>query len=151
MASDTASRLVADPRWKWGLADGMTFIPVGFERERWLICWSDYDGEAGGYQTSGGKWWGIAGSSDPMNLADGSWLPDLSDPATTGVLLSWLPGGWGCGYDPRVAAERRWTVEVWCSQHGGQDLVAYGPILGEAVALALLALPPETPWGVKRG
>lgn len=116
---DLARRAVACKGWRW--MAGMTAIPLSHERERWLLCWCEEDGsEAGGYQTTGGKWWGIATSDLPMVLREG-WVPDLTDPATLGCLLALVREAWG---DPRIhsapglyahdaAPEYRYQIAHW--------------------------------------
>ncbi len=134
---DLARRLVACPRWRW--MPGMTAIPLSHERERWLLCWCEEDGsEAGGYQTTGGKWWGIATSDLPMVLREG-WVPDLTDPATAGCLLAMLvaadPGaGWGVSCGPDVG---------WRATSCAHDLS--GATCGEALARALLVVWEDAP------
>ena len=117
---DLARRLVASRGWRW--MAGMTAIPLSHEWERWLLCWCEVDGSAaGGYQTAGGKWWGIATSDQPMVLREG-WVPDLTDPVTAGVLLGMLgrpttlPAPWICNWKPGVPlgeAVARALLVVW--------------------------------------
>lgn len=140
-----ARRLVALPGWRW--CEGMLLLPVGFEKERWLLCTVDsYSGKWGGgaYQTTYGKWWGIANNDDPIDLSDG-WLPDLTDPATGGVLLDALETECAArGWEVTVLfADGR--VEVIVRDPLGDDDVSevceIGSTLGHAAALALLEVP----------
>lgn len=90
-------RAVACKAWRW--VAGMLMMPDGFPKERWLLCWVESGrGNAGAYQTSGGKWWGIAESEADLDLSE--WIPDLSDTATIGCLLALVREAWG---DPHAS------------------------------------------------
>lgn len=152
--AEAAGALAAHPRWEWWT--GMTMIPAGFDRERWLLCWCDrrYDQRpdgtwpdgptgwnGGAYQTSGSKWWGIASSETPIDLGDG-WVPDLTDDATAGVLLGMLRSAvgfeLGLHYSIAARADRRWYVNV--PREPEHYDTHYGATLGEAAGRALLAV-----------
>jgi len=127
-----AKRAVACEAWEW--MSGMTAIPLGFERERWLLCWVQGK-EAGGYQTSGGKWWGIANSDTPMDLTE--WIPDLSEPATIGCLLDLVRKIWRDHTATIVATKESdgstgWIMESWNPQ---SPINQIGPFSTEAETL----------------
>lgn len=119
--------------------------------------WDGLDRAAlfGAYRQPNGILW--------MELADGEWLLDLTDPATAGVLLEMLPA-----IAPPAVADRKigdaWqTVEAenegdrWCVTVNTHRLERFtghpyaeitgvladgeGATLGEAVARTLLAIP----------
>jgi hypothetical protein len=125
---DLARRaLAAGMRWM----PGMTMIPVGFERERWLICWvgtayvsRDEDSatyqECGAYQSSGVKWWGIANNDDRIDLRDG-WVPDLADPATLGCLEAQVRERWGEDAYLKPIFGGGWVVDSRAIAISGQD------------------------------
>jgi len=91
-------------------------------------------------------YWRPAGEST-RSLADGSWLPDLDDPATLGCLLALVREAWR---EPTIHAEWfdvRWSV---CAsgdvmlETGGHRLAgerAYGWTEAEALVAALEAAP----------
>ena len=119
MAGDLERQLVADPRWRW--IEGVR------------VCVA-------------GSWRRIA--QDDEDLGAPEWarewvIVDLSDPATAGILLSWLPRTWMLEAVPGGVLATANTME--------DDGPICADTLGDAVARALLALPPETPWGGKRG
>jgi hypothetical protein len=120
---------------------GVLMSPAGF-CESWRVCWYDSDtDEAGGYKEGGGKCWGIGYSEYGIDMSDGRWSPDLTDPATVGVLLGLLPHPWTV-HSPSGEApgngHQEWRLTVWVG--GYRRVLHSGTTLGEAVASALLAL-----------
>lgn len=118
---DLARRLVADPRWRW--EPGVAFH-------------ENQTPGAGLYRDGRGR------VQDGLDAVPHAATPDLSDPATVGVLLSWLPLRMRSpGTDDAIWPHGTgWRVRVDGGLHPGATL-------GEAVARALLSLPPEMPWG----
>ncbi len=66
-------------------------------------------------------------------------VPDLTDPATVGVLLSWLSDDW------RTVRGKDWDGRPSCHVWHPAGHIFSGPTLGEAVARALIATSKETP------
>ncbi len=119
---DLARALVALPGWRW--RDGMLAQCSG--RSVRVVQW---DGDA------------VAGTGSRM-LPSGAWvpapvycddLPDLTDPATGGVLLGMLPPN-VILCDDGGTSHGGWHVEI---VDGGRW---YGSTLAEAAARALVAL-----------
>ena len=118
---DLERQLVADPRWRW---------------EPGMVYAENATPGAGLCRDGRGR------VQDTWDAVPHAATPDLSDPATAGILLSWMQRGY------TVVDYHTGEVEI----HPRIGLRFHvGRSLGEAVALALLALPPETPWGGERG
>ena len=136
MASDLERQLVADPRWRWEPGMLITDYGPGIR-----YCWQDEMYLHGADEGGSGGWMRIP----KARVGTAAYLPGLSDPATAGILLSWLPLGWAMD-SPSCDGRGAYAIVV-----DGEVETRRGPTLGEAAALALLALPPETPWGGERG
>lgn len=123
-AQDLARRLVAAPWWRW--RNGMSLLSDG---RRWRLVAV------------------VDGHHQIVNAHHSMWvvrmhrnaLPDLTDPATVGVLLARLvdadpSAGWSLGCGPDVG---------WRCTSSERDIS--GDTAGEAVAQALLAVLGEAP------
>ena len=133
MAGDLERQLVADPRWRWEPGMLITDYGPGIR-----YCWQDEMYLHGADEGGSGGWMRIP----KARVGTAAYFPDLSDPATAGILLSWLPRTWMIEAVPGGVLATANTME--------DDGPICAETLGEAVARALLALPPETPWGGER-
>jgi hypothetical protein len=113
--SDLARQLAAHPRFRWapGMLDTRGNRVVGVTAD-------------------GGPWWLLAAeyTSGGERVAS---VPDLTDPATAGVLLSWLPPGVFVRQSDPLGDPDVWSV-------GTTTSTGWGRSLGEAAAKAVLAV-----------
>jgi len=127
-ATDLARRLCAHPRFEW--ASGM------LDSGGWRVLYVDPDD---GLPR-------VAMESEQAWSAEGP--PDLDDAATAGVLLAMLGPCWVVSAGS-VHSEDRFVIEPATDRGLGQieygEVVLCAPTLGEALALALLAV-----WGDDR-
>lgn len=128
---DLARRLAAHPRWKWraGMLGDDGWRCLGPDSVTDEIVFGAPSDEAAA--TSAGVRW-----SWPSHLREAAVRPDLTDPATAGVMLAMLAEA-----DSSLIAE--FDGHAWVIVHPEAEILMHtAPTLGEASARALLAV-----WG----